>query len=88
MMFRVDEIRSSSDCWLGIHEKMTKHAKWQHTHSKNRSKHSPVVQVIAWSHECVPWICLEKQIQHQPWPEKNIRPSVYRKKQTEARLGG
>ena len=76
-MFRVDEIRSSSDCWLGIHEKMTKHAKWRHTHSKNRRKHSPVVPVIASSHAYVPWMCVEQQIalfQHHPWPEENIRP--------------
>jgi hypothetical protein len=73
MMFQVDEIRSSSDCWLGIHEKMTKHAKWRHTHSKNRRKHSPVVPVIASSHAYVPWMCVEQQIalfQHHPWPEK------------------
>jgi hypothetical protein len=54
----------------------------------NRGKHSPVVQTIARSHACVPWMSMEQQIslfQHHPEPEESVRLSVCREKKL--RLG-
>jgi hypothetical protein len=54
------------------------------------AKHSPAVQVIAWSHLCVPWICVEQQIarfQHQLGQKKTlVHPSVGKKTQVWVRV--
>lgn len=64
----------------GIHEKVNKHAKGRHTGSRNRTKHSPVVQMIAGLHACVFWMYVEQQIapfQQRPWQKKKICVCLY-----------
>ena len=74
----VDKIRSSSAESLaghGTHEKVTKHAKRRRTDGRSRSKHSPVVQMIAEALACVPWMCVEQQValfQHQLSRRKSV----------------
>jgi hypothetical protein len=50
-----------------------------------------VVQTIAGSHACVPWMCVEQRsptFSIEPLPEENIRPSVCQKTKLRARLSG
>jgi hypothetical protein len=85
-MIVVDKIRSSSAESLaghGTHEKVAKHAKRRRMDGRNRSKHSPVAQMTAEAHECVPWMCAKQQMtlfQHQLSRRKSVSICLSKKK--------